>query len=93
MLTITAQEIDDADFVAVDAACSAVDYATIAQAHREEGNGFHGCELDVAWVLFLKPAEDITIPVFICSVHFNAFRYAVKSGKVGVDLDVFGDID
>jgi hypothetical protein len=93
MLTITAQQIEDADFVADEAACSAIDYATIAHAHREEIPGFQGCELDVEWVIFMKPAEDITIPVFICTVHFNAFKYAVKTGKVGADLDVFGDIN
>lgn len=93
MITITAQRIEDADFVAVDAACSAVDFATIAQAHRSSGIDFPGCELDVAWAIFMKPAEDITIPIFVCSVHFNAFKYAVKSGKVGVDLNVFGEID
>lgn len=93
MLTITAQQIEDADFALADAACSAIDFATVAQAHRNSEAGFDGCELDVAWALFLKPAEDITVPIFVCSIHFNAFKYAVKSGRVAVDLNVFGEID
>lgn len=92
MLTITAQKIEEADFTAVDVGCQSVDFATIAQAQRSSDPGFAGCELDVAWVVFMKPAEDITIPIFICSVHFNAFKFAVSSGRVGVDLDIFGDI-
>ncbi len=93
MLTVTAQQIENADFILADAACTAVDFATVAQAHRDSEEGFQGCELDVAWAIFMKPAEDITIPIFVCSVHFNAFKLAVKSGRVGVDLEVFGEIN
>jgi hypothetical protein len=72
-----------------DLVCGLVDYAAVAAAEAQH-TSIQGCSMIPAFAISMKPAPDMIVPIFVCFVHFNAFKLSLHEG-VGVDEDVFGE--
>lgn len=90
MLTISAMQITPEEAVEHSVDCDAVDYAAVFAAEMRDSNTFDGCSQVPVYAVSFKPAEDMVIPFFLCSLHFNALKISLHEG-VGVDEDVFGE--
>ncbi len=90
MMLITATSITADEAKSHGIECGLIDYATIFAAETNNSDTFDRCPLDPIWAVTLKPADDMVIPLFLCSLHFNALKISLHEG-VGVDEDVFGE--
>jgi hypothetical protein len=90
MMLITASQITEEEAKAHEIECAAVDYADIFAAEQRNAETFDGCSQIPTYSVALKPAEDIVIPLFMCSIHFVALKLSLHEG-VGVDEDIFGE--
>jgi hypothetical protein len=86
MLAISSSEIPTEAALANDLECSMVD----AVSHQTEGASA-GCPLTVEYAIVIQPADDMLIPLFLCKLHYNAFRLGVREG-VGLDPDLLKKI-
>jgi hypothetical protein len=90
MLVITATPITEEDAHSQNISCELIDYVSIKAAEFMQSDTFDRCSLVPVWAVTLRPAEDMLIPVFLCPIHFGAFKLSLHEG-VGVDEDVFGE--
>lgn len=90
MMLITASSITAEEAEAHEIQCELVDYAAIFAAEAKNSSTFDRCPLAPVWAVTFKPADDMVIPTFLCSLHFNALKISLHEG-VGVDEDVFGE--
>lgn len=90
MLIMTALAITEAEVKENELECNLVDYASIVAADLNELGTFEGCNQPPAYSVALKPAEDMVIPFFLCSIHFNAVKISMRDRKLGIDEDIFG---
>jgi hypothetical protein len=90
MMLITASEITAEEAEAHHIECELVDYAAIFAAEANNSQTFERCPMNPVWAVTFKPAEDMVIPTFLCSIHFNALKLSLHEG-VGVDENVFGE--
>lgn len=88
MLVISAIPLTKQDAEANELDCDLVDYASIVAAEVNNLSTFDGCSQLPAWSVAIRPAEDMVIPIFLCSLHFNALKISLREG-VGIDEDVF----
>jgi hypothetical protein len=89
LLTVSGTKINKATAEANNLECALVDYALILQAERANESHFQGCSLIPEYAIAVNPAEDMTIPLFLCEIHFNSLKLSLHEG-VAVDEDVFG---
>lgn len=66
--------------------CEAYDHATVLA----ESVDYPGCILDPSHVVEMRVGDDITIATVLCVVHFNAFKYNLRDGKLSYDQDSLG---
>lgn len=88
MLVITALPITNAEVEENDLSCDLIDYAAILALEAQTADHM-GCNQIPAYSVAIKPAEDMVIPLFLCSIHFNALKISLHEG-VAVDEDIFG---
>lgn len=69
--------------------CEAYDHATIIAKADDESPR---CILTPAYVLEMRIGEDISVPVALCMVHYNAFRLNAAIGEIGYDMDSLGEL-
>lgn len=67
--------------------CALVDAASLRAAHMQGQSRYSGCPLPAIHMISLQPAEDMSIPIFLCDVHFNGFKLGLKEG-LGIDEDL-----
>jgi hypothetical protein len=41
---------------------------------------YEGCPLPAVHAVAVQPAEDMVIPMFMCTVHFNGFKLGLREG-------------
>ncbi len=89
MLVITAIQITEQEAVEHDVVCNMVDHGAIQSAEIRGLSTFEGCPQIPVYSVAFKPAEDMVIPLFLCTIHFNALKLSLHEG-VAVDEDIFG---
>jgi hypothetical protein len=99
MFTITGAKLTDNDLAYEIAQgnklqCEGIDYASIIALQAtsdKESVSLEECKCpgEVSYVVSFKPAEDILIPVTVCTVHFNAVKLALAERSIVIDLDLF----
>lgn len=87
MLTIHSSEIPLEIAEEHGLACAVVDSASLMAAQLQQKESFSGCPLPAVYAIGIQPAEDQSIPIFMCRPHFNAFKLGVREG-VGVDQEI-----
>lgn len=90
MMLITATSITADEAKLHEIECGLIDYATIFAAEAKNSSTYDNCPMLPIWAVTLKPADDMVIPLFLCSIHFNALKISLHEG-VGVDEDIFGE--
>jgi len=80
MLAVTATRLDDTQIDVLGITCNSIDYASIVTAQRNNDESFDGCQLRPTWGVGFRPAEDIIIPVNLCSLHFAALKLGLSEG-------------
>jgi hypothetical protein len=68
--------------------CAVVDHANIIAAERENKTSFPGCQFLPTYAISMQPADDMMVPLFLCTIHFNSLNLALKEG-VGADDKLF----
>ncbi len=91
MLILTAVAITKAEAEDNELDCDLIDHASILAAELNNRTSFEGCNQLPAYSVALKPADDMVIPFFLCTLHFNALKLSLKDG-FGIDQDIFSDI-
>lgn len=74
--------------------CLSIDNATISA--KDTGTGIVPlaevrCSMSVTHVLVLQLAEDMFMPLPVCTVHFNAFRIGIADHTVVFSNELFKD--
>jgi hypothetical protein len=89
MVTLSATPISAEIAEENELSCDAVDYASILKVEQNNDEGDYSCTLPPTHALALNPAEDITIPFFLCDLHMGALKIGIGEG-FGIDTDIFG---
>jgi len=89
LLVFTAVNISEKDAERYGKKCYAIDNANVLAAEIRDDDNFEGCPFTPTYSIALKPVEDMVIPLFVCSIHFNAFRISLREGNIGVDDQMF----
>jgi len=90
MMLITAVPITEIEALEHEVVCDMVDHGAIQSAEIRGLSTFEGCPQVPVYSVAFKPAEDMVVPFFLCSLHFNALKISLHEG-VGVDEDAFGE--
>lgn len=88
MLTVSATELTHEAVAAHGLVCNLIDHSAITYAEMHSKD-IEGCRFVPVYAISMQPAPDMIIPMFLCFIHFNAFKLSLHEG-VGVDEDVFG---
>lgn len=90
MLVVTAIGITEEEANSQGLSCQLIDYVSVKAAELLQLDTFDRCSLPPVWAVTLRPADDMLIPVFLCPVHFGAFKLSLHEG-IAADEDVFGE--
>ena len=90
MFIVSAIRLHESVTEALGPVCEAVDYALAIAAEKQGETSFPGCTQMPEYAVAFRPADDMSIPVNLCKIHFNALRLSLREGSIGIDDDLFG---
>lgn len=91
MLTIHSSTITEEIAEHNDLQCALVEAANILAAHIQKRDTYSGCPLPAIHAVAIQPAEDMVIPVFLCTLHYNSLKLGLREG-VGIDENLLKGI-
>lgn len=60
--------------------CAIVDSASLMAAQLKQQTEYEGCPFPAVYAVAIQPAEDMVIPMFMCTIHFNGFKLGLREG-------------
>ena len=90
MFIVSAIKLHESITAELGPVCEAVDYALAFAASQQGESSFDGCTQLPEYAVAFKPADDMSIPINLCKIHFNALRLSLREGNIGIEDDFFG---
>lgn len=86
MFTVSATKVTREEAEQNEISCGSYDF-TVSEGKPVRLH--QGCTIFPEYAVTMQPAPDMVIPVFLCVVHFNAYKLGLHEG-IAVDEDMFG---